>query len=60
MKREEVVKIVSTLKYTDDDYDDNYSNFILEFLDRRYEVTFKRLNGIFKSFTIEDTGEVKK
>ena len=46
MRREDITKILCTLKYCTNDFDTEQTSFLYEFSERKYEIHFKRDKGI--------------
>ena len=58
MKKEQLINILSILFIGDYDFETEDTAVVYEFCKRRYEVTFKMIEGQFLNFTVQDCGEV--
>jgi hypothetical protein len=60
MRRDDVINILCKLKYSCDEFPTMMTNFLYEFGDREYEITFQRDAGRIIKFTVDDVGLSKE
>lgn len=60
MKLDDLIHILCRLTSKYYDFDTEQSAVVYEFSGRKYEISFKRIQGVFSNFTVQDAGEVVK
>jgi hypothetical protein len=61
MDRKDLLDTLFILNHKKYDEFDNYNHeIVLDYIERKYEVTCRKINGDFKAFTVTDIGPADK
>jgi hypothetical protein len=58
MRRDDIIKIICTLKYSCDDFETMQTSFSYQLSGRKYEIKFGKEEGRVVSFEVKDVGEI--